>query len=239
MIHEDIKLLNLLPPELFKLDPFDNKIKLARYPNAPRYVHCDFSTAGDQCDTGLCMLHKEWKLNEITKQKEIIYVVDFIIYITAKNKVDLDAIKNFFMELVTERSVIINSISADQYQSAVILNDWEKSKKFKNVQKISVDIKPDAYTSAASLVESGKVKIGKCDKLKKELECLIIKDNKIKRGNNNVLKDGADALAGSLYTAQLDYNFPAIYEYRNTNINSIITEYTELIDNNTQILVDL
>lgn len=236
-LKENTNVFDCLPiNQLFVKDSLKDEYRLKRYPTALRYMHFDLSSTGE-CDTGICMMHKEFKINEITREKETIYVTDFIIYVTAKNMTDLEAVQNFAMELVTRGHVPIHTISCDQFQSALTLNTWEQSKLFDKVEKVSVDVKLDPYLNAATLIENGKVKVGQCEKLRKELEALVIDKGKVTRTTQ--LKDGADVLVGSIFNAQMNYNdIPQNEYYTELPINKEI-DYTTLIDTEQEELIDL
>ena len=236
-LKENTNIFNCLPLDmLFIKDGLKGEYRLKRYPTADRYMHFDLSSSGE-CDTGICMLHKEYKINEITREKETMYVIDFIIYVTAKNMTDLEAVQNFAMELITRGHIPIHTISCDQFQSQTTLNTWEQSGYFQKVEKVSVDIKLDPYLNAAALIEGGKVKIGKCDKLKKELETLIIDKGKVTRTTE--LKDGADVLCGAIYNAQMNYTDVPQNEYFSQIIIKNETDYNTFIDTEQEELVDL
>ena len=236
-LKENTNIFDCLPiNQLFVKDSLKDEYRLKRYPTALRYMHFDLSSTGE-CDTGICMMHKEFKINEITREKETIYVTDFIIYVTAKNMTDLEAVQNFAMELVTRGHVPIHTISCDQFQSALTLNTWEQSKLFDKVEKVSVDVKLDPYLNAATLIENGKIKVGQCEKLRKELEALVIDKGKVTRTTQ--LKDGADVLVGSIFNAQMNYNdIPQNEYYTELPINKEI-DYTTLIDTEQEELIDL
>ena len=236
-LKENTNIFDCLPiNQLFVKDSLKDEYRLKRYPTALRYMHFDLSSTGE-CDTGICMMHKEYKINEVTREKETIYVTDFIIYVTAKNMTDLEAVQNFAMELVTRGHVPIHTISCDQFQSALTLNTWEQSKLFDKVEKVSVDVKLDPYLNAATLIENGKIKVGQCEKLRKELEALVIDKGKVTRTTQ--LKDGADVLVGSIFNAQMNYNdIPQNEYYTELPINKEI-DYTTLIDTEQEELIDL
>lgn len=210
-----------------------------RAPKAPRYCHIDLSGSGDQnqCDTGLCILHKEWKLNLITNQKDTIYVVDLLLFISAKTKVDIHAIQNFLIKLVTDKNAPIHTVSFDQWQSLLISQLLEASGCFNEVTKVSVDSKADPYQNAVHLVESGLVKIGNCPKLKEELHALVWEKGKVERTTK--LKDGPDALCGSLYDAQLNYSDVPVYEYYEPKNITPKDKFEKFIEKNNEYLIDL
>ena len=210
-----------------------------RAPNAERYCHVDLSGSGQdgQCDTGLCICHKEYEINSITGQKDTIYVVDMLLFISAKNKVDIQAIQQFLINLVADKQVLMNTVSFDQWQSLLITQNLEKSGCFKEVKQLSVDAKLEPYTNAALLIESGKVKVGPCAKLKRELEALIFDKNKVTRTVE--LKDGCDALVGAIYNAQFNYFDIPQYEYKTKESINVPFTYESLIDSNKEELFDL
>lgn len=214
---------------LFEKNDLDGKYYLKRAPKAERYAHCDLSSTGE-CDTGLSLLHKEYRINPISLEKETIYVLDFIIAVNAKNTVDLEAVEKFYQDLVVKGNVRINTISADQYQSEVIRQNWEKSGLFGKVSKESVDIKLEPYINTSNLVTLGQVKCGKCDKLKKELETLIFNKGKVEKTTE--LKDMADALTGAIYNAQMNYYDVPLYDYEATNNPNNTEDYSNLISSN-------
>lgn len=221
---------------LFEKNGLDGKYYLKRAPKAKRYVHCDLSSTGE-CDTGLSLLHKEYRINPITLEKEILYIVDFIMAVDAKNVIDLEAVEKFYKDLVTKGNVAINTITCDQYQSEVIRQNWEKSGLFGKVEKSSVDIKLEPYINAANLMVTGQIKCGKCPKLKKELEALIFNKGKVERTTE--LKDMADSLVGSIYNAQLNYFDEPLTQYVTEIQVKNKTKIEDLIDTSRQKLVKL
>ena len=239
-IKEDISILNILDEYKLWYQLTDGRWIFKRAPSANRYIHVDLGGSGEegQCDAGLCILHKEWKLNELTKQKDIIYVIDMQMFISAKNKVDIHAIQQFLIDLVIERNMPIHTVTADQWQSLMFLQSLDKSGCFENVKQLSVDIKLEPYTNAATLIELGQVKVGKCPKLQKELEALIISKNKVTRTTE--LKDGPDALVGAIYNAQLNYaDFPQ-YEYiTHSQKQEKSSDYNNFIDQDEEELLDI
>lgn len=228
---------------LEQYDLFEQTLKgfwqFKRAPNAERYCHVDLSGSGQngQCDTGLCICHKEYKINEITNQKDTIYVIDLQLFITAKTKVDIHAIQQFLINLVTDKNILIHTVSFDQWQSMLITQNLDKSGCFKEVKQLSVDTKLEPYTNAAMLIESGQVKLGMCPKLRKELEALILDKGKVTRTIE--LKDGPDSLVGAIYNAQLNYFDIPKYEYKETKNTNTIFTYESLIDPSKEELYNL
>ena len=166
------------------------------------------------------------------------YVLDFIMAVSAKNAIDLEAVEKFYKDLVLRGNVKIHTITCDQYQSTVILQNWEKSGLFSKVDKSSVDIKLEPYVNAANLMVTGHIKCGKCDKFKNELETLVYHKGKVEK--TTALKDMADSLTGAVYNAQLNYYDVPAYDYEVFDkVNDMKDEnYKDLIQSN-EILEDL
>ena len=237
-LRDNCNILDMITPyNLFEQD-LGGRWQFKRAPKALRYIHNDLAAGGEdgQCDSSLCILHKEWKYNEITKQKDVIYVVDLLLFINAKNKIDLHAIQNFLIDLVVEKNIQIHTVSSDQWNGEIFLQALESSGCFTEVKKVSVDTKLEPYLNYASLVESGFVKVGKCPKLKKELEALILVKGKVTRTVE--LKDGADSTCGAIYNAQMNYNDVPIYEYSENKPHKEFT-YETFINPDDEELQDL
>lgn len=240
-VGNNTNVLDLLEPyDLFEQD-VNSRWQFKRSPKANRYIHCDLAGGGSegQCDAAVCILHKEYQKNSVTKLNETVFVVDLLLFINAKTKVDIRAIQNFLTDLVIEKNIPVHTVSADQWQSLMFLQSLEASGCFTKVDKLSVDMKLEPYTNTATLMEQGLVKLGKCPKLRKELESLILNKNKVERTVE--LKDGADAIVGAIWNAQLNYNDVPSYEYvpANSERASLIFSYEDLIDTSCEELLDL
>ena len=218
----------------------DGRWVFKRAPFAKRYCHVDLAGGGDsgQCDAGICIGHKEWRYNESKKENETIYVVDLLIAVNARNKIDIHSIETFLTNLVIEKNMPIHTVSSDQWNGEIFQQNLAKSGCFEVVNKVSVDVKLEPYTNASALIELGQVKVGTCPKLKKELSALIFDKGKVTRTTE--LKDLADVLVGFIYNAQLNYaDFPQ-YEYTDTkNIKEKVNDYTNFIDQSSEELFDL
>lgn len=109
---DPIPLINKLPKDLFQettLGP-----RLARYPNAPRFVHVDLASQSTS-QAGYSLWHKEYIVNEVG-ERVTVFVADFISWITAPNRIDHDAIKQLSLDLRDKAGVYIKTISYDQFQ---------------------------------------------------------------------------------------------------------------------------
>ena len=230
-IKDNVRILDLLNQYNLWTQDINGKYLFKRAPNALRFCHVDLAGSGSdgQCDAAVCIGHKEWQQNNETLQKEDVYIIDLLLFITAKNKVDIHAIQQFLIDLVTERDMIIDTVTSDQWNGLVFLQGLEMSGCFREVKQLSVDAKPEPYRNAAILIEKGLVKIGNCPKLRRELEALTYVKGKVTRTVE--LKDGADVLCGFLYDAQLNYIDIPRYEYTKKASTAIkdIT-YTDLLD---------
>lgn len=218
----------------------DGRWVFKRAPFAKRYCHVDLAGGGDsgQCDAGICIGHKEWRYNESKKENETVYVVDLLIAVNARNKIDIHSIETFLTNLVIEKNMPIHTVSSDQWNGEIFQQNLAKSGCFEVVNKVSVDVKLEPYTNASALIELGQVKVGTCPKLKKELSALIFDKGKVTRTTE--LKDLADVLVGFIYNAQLNYSDFPQYEYVDTkNIKEKVNDYTNFIDQSSEELFDL
>ena len=236
---DNINILEQLQPYNLFEKTISGQWQFKRAPKAERFIHLDLATGGENhCDAGLCMLHKESQVDENTGITNTIYVVDLLLAINAKTKIDLTSIQKFILDLVTIKQIPIHTVTADQYQSEILLQQLTLSGYFTKVNKLSVDIKLEPYMNLASLIEKGQIKIGKCPKLKKELEALVIEKNKVTRTTE--LKDLADALTGAVWNAQVAYDILPVYNYVSIKkeINNTIN-YDKYIDTNKEYLLSL
>ena len=236
---DNINILEQLQPYNLFEKTISGQWQFKRAPKAERFIHLDLATGGENhCDAGLCMLHKESQVDENTGITNTIYVVDLLLAINAKTKIDLTSIQKFILDLVTIKQIPIHTVTADQYQSEILLQQLTLSGYFTKVNKLSVDIKLEPYMNLASLIEKGQIKLGKCPKLKKELEALVIEKNKVTRTTE--LKDLADALTGAVWNAQVAYDILPVYNYVSIKkeINNTM-DYDKYIDTNKEYLLSL
>lgn len=224
---EGCKIINLLPDSMF--EKYNGNIKLKRYPNAKRYCHLDLATAGGKSEAGISMCHKEFYTDPLTGEKQIMYIFDFLIWVSAKVRIDLQSIETFIYDLIKERNIIIDTISCDQFQSDLIRQSFELSGLFRKVLRLSVDININPYEYFASQVELGRIKTGKCDYLKRQLCALKIENGKIQRTTER--KDLCDACVGAVELARMNHNDITKYEYTTTEIKRFFNNYNELFNN--------
>lgn len=237
-IHDNVDLFECLPlDKMFELD-LNGRWRWRRASNAPRVCHVDLAGGGSdgQCDAGVCILHKEFKKNEISGENETIYVVDLLIAVNAKTKIDIHAIQNMLINLVIERNANIQIISSDQWNGLVFQQALESSGCFGEVKQLSVDAKLEPYLNASRLIELGHVKVGPCPRLRKELEALVLEKNKVTRTTE--LKDLCDVTVGAIYNAQLNYNDVPIYAYKEKYDTDKELKYESMINEDNEVLED-
>ena len=132
---ENVKIIDLLPDKMF--EKTNNKIQLARFPQANRYCHIDLAVSGGKSEAGISMCHKEYNIDGSTGEKQVFYVFDFVMWISALVRIDLHSIETFIYDLVKERNVRIDTISMDQFQSDSMRQSFELSGLFRKVLKLS------------------------------------------------------------------------------------------------------
>lgn len=156
-------------------------------------VHnCDLADTGE---AGISMCHKE-----LSTDGQIKYVFDFVGRIISPNRISLEMINDFIIDLRNEAEVTFAVLSADQYQSVAMLQKMEVRNMAKKVKRLSVDMTCEAYNTAANAVHEGSVVTGTCRRLKQQLGKVYIEKNK-PFAENDDRKDMADSFVGSLYNA--------------------------------------
>lgn len=237
-IRDNAEIIDMIPLEMYFEKGLDGNFYPKRNKKGNFYCHVDLAAGGEgNCDAALCILHKEWKMNEITHQKETVFIVDLMLSINAKNKIDINAIQRFLVTLASDYNMFIHTISSDQWNGVIFQQSLESSGFFKKVANVSVDKKLEPYMNAARLIEMGLVKVGTCNKLKKELEALVLSKGKITRTTEK--KDMADVLVGSIYNAQLNYFDEPLTQYIAEKQVKTKTQIKDLIDTSRQKLVKL
>lgn len=204
-------------------------------PSAPRAMHLDLALSGDAA--GISMGHiADWKPlyeREITEDqlkygdepeytaKLPVVEIDFMLRINPPkkpHKISLPKIRDFIIYLKRQLGINIEYVTADQFQSAQILQELnEFGIKTGN---LSVDRTPDPYFALTNLIDEGRIDIYSYDIFQDELFNLIFyagakkidhpstmttsKDNTEVKGS----KDVSDAVAGTVYNLvrQIDKN---------------------------------
>ena len=168
-----------LPPERliwdrvykdFFIELGPNNYEFYRAARETRYLHIDQSINGDV--TSITMVHPE-----INQKGEVITVIDFTIVIIPKNdKINLDAIIKFILDLRNIGKINIGLVTFDQFQSANGIQVLEREEI--PVELFSVDRDKNPYYLLASHMKTGRVKGGRNIFLKNNLKSLILVKNK-------------------------------------------------------------
>lgn len=186
------------------------KISIVRAPNAPRFIHVDLAEASDS--VGIAMCHKEIKRDGSTV---IVYDFAFPIKPPAE-KINLNAIFQFIIDLKEIVGIRIKYASADRYQSSAGIGKLKQ----KNIEAgfLSMDRSTEPYTLFRSAMISNKLKTGHHDIIRKE--CFDLQDLGDKIDHVPVSSDGTpgskdvtDCMAGSHLACSMDTELPTyIYE---------------------------
>lgn len=191
------------------------KLEFWYKPHLPRCISVDQSLSQDvSC---IAASHVE----RIAGTDEQMYVVDFTIPIAPMGaRVNLDAIRLFIQELRDVGGMNISHVSFDQFQSEAAIQ-YLKTQNFE-VEKLSVDLTTDPYFYLMTLIETGKIVLGRNLYVKNNLKSLKIVKPNTKTGRIKVdhedarpvvtagsteweksmigffAKDATDAIAGSV-----------------------------------------
>lgn len=171
----------------------DNRYEFYRAPKEKRYIHIDLAEAKDIAS--ISSVHPEFDI----VNKEIVVITDFIInIIPGKERINLEAIEDFIIDLRNLGGFYIEKVSYDGYQSSEARQNLEREG-FENVEKFSVDISTIPYYTYISWLKNGRVKSGKNIFLKNNLKSIyefVNKDThkmKIEHLKGKlVYEDGAD-----------------------------------------------
>lgn len=187
-LFDHVPLIHKLPTALFAQSA--EGPRLARYPNAPRYIHIDLA---ETAEAGISMGHKE-----VGQDGRTVYVTDFTAVITSPTRIDLEAIENLVIDLRKTCGVALHTVSSDQFQSTAMRQTFERHQVAKNIKLVSVDRTADAYIRLAKLIHHRSFAVGRCPKLKAQLQGIMIENNKpVTEGR----KDMADSVAGWVFCA--------------------------------------
>ena len=189
---EKKSLFDQLPELLWQKTPAG--LKLKRFPNAPRYLHLDLADSGE---AGISMCHKE-----VSSLGQIIYVFDFVAKVVSPTRISQTMIEEFIVDLKEVGSIMIELLSADQYQSTYLRERLENQHKVaKYVKRVPIggrtNIEPVLTT--AVLISEGAVKVGPCIELKQQLRGVFIYKDLLEYETER--KDMVDTFVGTLYGA--------------------------------------
>ena len=229
-------LFQFLPPHLFTTD-LNGKKRFKRAPNAERVVHLDLAEASGETEAGIGLMHKELYKAPNSVFPEEMYVVDFIGYVNSKTRIDLEAIQNLYIKLVTEYGCNIRLMSSDQHQGELMRQFFDNHRLATETAYISVDRTLQPYNNAARLIELGRVKVGKCPYLIEQMENVGIRSGKAVR-LNTTRKDMTDVLCGMIEGARI-CNLSAVYTYSTSAQEKENKDHIQSLLKTDQFLVDI
>jgi len=205
---------------VFMQQDISGKWELKRAPLAPRWVRVDLSDTSDR--TGVSMCHPE-----IRDDGSIMCIFDFTFDIKpTKEGINLDAVKEFVVELYKKYHISVVGVSTDRYQSKFIEQAIKKDDK--EYRLISVDTDKTPYMVYKSKVLNGNCKVGFYENLYNNLKSLIETKDKVdhttirrdSEKDKNIglhAKDLADSQSGavlhcfeSIAMHQIRYNYDDI-----------------------------
>jgi hypothetical protein len=190
-----------------------------RRPEMKRYMHLDLALTGDSLGISMCYI-SGWK--SIYKQQsnyesleddttglvedEIkipVISYDFMLRINPPkkpNKISLSKVRDFIVYLRNELGIKFDMITADQFQSAQLLQELDELG-FRTGY-LSVDRTPDAYLAFTNLIYEDRVKFYDYEPFKRELFNVVYYPAKRKVDHtSNGSKDIADSVVGSAFNA--------------------------------------
>jgi hypothetical protein len=194
-----------LPRDLFIATPEGYRFK--RYPAATRYGAWDGAAVSS---AGLSVVHKE-----LSRTGKVFYVADLILKITSPNRINLEAVKEFIIDLRDYYGLGFKTFTADQYQSEQLLQKLTSIGYAETVEVLSVEKTRTPYDVLSNIVATDCLKTGMMRDLKRELEGVYFENNKVVRQYvENSHGDMADSLCAATYNAvQSLYDTPSnVYE---------------------------
>ncbi len=197
-------------------------------PSIPRVFHIDQSVSGDM--TAIAFVHVERKEPVVGRlfdaNRDLVYVVDMVVPIHPMGgRINLDAVKEFIIDIQTMSGIPIIQGSYDTFQSEAAIQYLERNGL--EMEHVSVDETMDPYLFLAQLIEQGNLKVGKDIFFKNNLKSLritktkIAKKPKIDHSSGDTInpqgadytwetsllgvnaKDISDAIAGAVYNAKM------------------------------------
>jgi len=234
-------------------------------PNAPRYMHLDLSLSGDS--TGISMCHiSGWKniykqdyeyerldqdMNYIPDEEVKIPVIqiDFMLRIKPPkrpNQISFSKIRDFIIYLKNEHGIEFALITADQFQSAQLMQELHDLG-FKTAYQ-SVDRTADAYLTFVNFLHDERIEMYNYEPFKKELFNVVYYPSKKKVDHlPNGSKDVSDSVVGSIFNAhssldkkvQTNDNLNLLDLFVHANVNdSYESKVEEFIDRFYKVLIN-
>lgn len=186
--------------------------------NMKRYMHLDLALTGDSLGISMCHI-SGWKsiyktdtnysdddydsglIEDEIKIPVIEY--DFMLKVNPPkkpNKISLSKVRDFIVYLRNELGIKFEMITADQFQSAQLLQELDELGF--NTGSLSVDRTPDAYLAFTNLIYEERVKFYEYEPFRKELFNVVYYPAKKKVDHTSTgSKDVADSVVGSAFNA--------------------------------------
>lgn len=187
--------------------------------NMKRYMHLDLALTGDSLGISMCHI-SGWK--SIYKQDDSFNIedayntglieneikipvieYDFMLKVNPPkkpNKISLSKVRDFIVYLRNELGIKFEIITADQFQSAQLLQELDELGF--NTGYLSVDRTPDAYLAFTNLIYEERVRFYEYEPFRKELFNVVYYPAKKKVDHTSVgSKDVADSVVGAAFNA--------------------------------------
>jgi len=186
--------------------------------NMKRYMHLDLALTGDSLGISMCHIsgwksiykqdsnYNETDYNNGLVDDEIkipVITYDFMLKVNPPkkpNKISLSKVRDFIVYLKNELGIKFDIITADQFQSAQLLQELDELGF--NTGYLSVDRTPDAYLAFTNLIYEERVKFYNYEPFKKELFNVVYYPAKKKVDHTSIgSKDVADSVVGAAFNA--------------------------------------
>ena len=195
-----------------------NNITFSRR-DMPRYMHLDLALTGDSLGISMCYISGwrsiykqesnfgqfESSSSDIPEDEIKIPIIsyDFMLRVDPPhkpNKIALSKIRDFIVYLRNELKIKFGLITADQFQSAQLLQ--ELGELGFNTGTLSVDRTPDAYLAFTNLIYEDRVRLYDYPPFRQELFGVVYYPAKKKVDHTaSGSKDVADSVVGSAFNA--------------------------------------
>lgn len=199
----------------------DGTYQFYRSPRAVRTVHIDLSETGDI--SGLGMSHLEYYMVEGILQPIVVHDLLLPLH-KGKSRINIDAVAEFILDMKRLGRINFFKITADQYQSATLLQRLRREGL--PAEKFSMDKETGPYLLYASMIKQGRVKAGRSIHLKNNLRSLV----EVQRDSGSVKIDHIQGTpiyedSGTWETSQVGYRAKDISDTAGGSAYPLLTEY--------------
>lgn len=200
--HDKDSLMSYLLPNI-------ERIRNPMLPHSPRYIHVDLALTRDYAAIAstyvmdyIDVYREDPSTGTVASYREPILFVEWVIYIKPKpnQEIPIYKIRDFIIELKKSKFPL-KIVSADGYQSALLLQDLRIAGIKTDVVSVDRDYNP--YLNLKRAIYEKRIVLPRVSRLKEELLNLIDTGKKIDHPVTGS-KDGADAVAGSVWLATVD-----------------------------------